>query len=181
MINKLFQSQTACFSGHRPNGLGGYDESNYLNQYVKDQLKINIENLIVNKNIKYFISGGALGVDTWAAEIVLELKKKYQIKLFIAQPFLNQSSKWSKDQVNRYNKILQEADKVTTVSSGEFSSEKMKIRNKFMVDNSNYLIVVFNGDFKSGTGNLLKYARTQKKQIYLINMINFKTGADYAK
>lgn len=170
MINKNFLSQTASFSGHRPNNLGGYDENNILNQYIKEQLRLYIEDLIINKNIKYFITGGALGVDTWAAEIVLELKKIHKIKLFIAQPFMSQSSKWSKNQIERYNSILNQADRVITVSKGEFSSEKMKIRNEFMVNNSEYVIIVFNGDFKSGTGHCLNYAKKQKKKVYLIDI-----------
>jgi uncharacterized phage-like protein YoqJ len=167
-LNK-FSQQTACFTGHRPDSLGGYDESNDLNIYIKNQLKLYIEELIISKGIKFFISGGALGVDIWAAEIVLELKQKHKIKLFIAQPFPSQSSKWSQSQKQKYNNVLSRADKVITVSPDPYSAEKMRKRNFFMVDNSDYVIAVFNGDYKTGTGHCINYARKNKKNIYFIN------------
>ena len=65
--------QTICFTGHRPDRLGGYVPSP-TQTWVKKALKTAIQNSL-NEKIKYFISGGALGVDQWAVKIVLDLKK----------------------------------------------------------------------------------------------------------
>lgn len=169
IFNK-FLEKTACFTGHRPNALGGYEDNNPLNYYIKRQLLIYIEHLILSKQVNIFISGGALGVDIWAAEAIIELKKKYNIKLLIAKPFPSQSSKWNFSQKQRYNEILKRSDKVITISKDPFSSEKMKKRNCFMVDNSKYLIAVYNGDSKSGTGHCVNYAKKLKKIIYFIDI-----------
>ena len=74
-----------------------------------------------------FLSGGALGVDQWAADIVLdlkaeELKKSYgrhcNIKLIVAQPFPSQSAKWPQEVRRRYEKILQKAIEVSGAKRG---------------------------------------------------------------
>lgn len=169
-MESKFIKQTACFTGHRPQLLGGYDENNEFNKKIKEQLEIAIIDFIKNKGIKFFISGGALGTDLWSAEIILKLKKEYQIKLFIAQPFPSQSSKWTQEQIIKYNEILSQADKVIVVSPDPFSSAKMMKRNRFMIDRSDWVIAVFNGDYKSGTGNCLKYAESLNKNIFKISI-----------
>ena len=44
----------------------------------------------------------------------------------------------------------------------------MQKRNKYMVDNSQYVIAVWDGS-KSGTFNTLKYARKLKRNIMVID------------
>lgn len=49
---------------------------------IKYQLKRLVKGLIDKKNVTYFISGGALGVDMWA----MEVKEEYpNIKLSVPQ------------------------------------------------------------------------------------------------
>lgn len=64
--------QAVCFTGHRPERLGGYFP-NPIQARVKDSLRKAVQKA-VQENIENFISGGALGVDQWAAEIILEMK-----------------------------------------------------------------------------------------------------------
>ena len=59
--------KTCFFTGHRR------ITDNKLED-IKRKLTENIENLIINYDVKNFISGGALGFDTIAAEAVYEIK-----------------------------------------------------------------------------------------------------------
>ncbi len=87
-----------CFTGHRPQSLPcGFDEEHDACLKIKYQLKRLIKGLIDKKNVTHFISGGALGVDMWAMEIVLELKEKYpNITLEAAVPCRSQADCWNK-------------------------------------------------------------------------------------
>lgn len=90
------------FTGHRPNKLGGYDEDTPLIRAIKDELSHSITNAIV-AGYTEFISGMAMGIDTWAAETVLEAKKTCnEIKLICAVPFNGQECKWREDAQKRY-------------------------------------------------------------------------------
>ena len=66
----------ACaFTGHRPQRFKfKYNENDPGCIALKKALRNEIEAL-ADQGVNYFISGMALGVDMWAAEIVLELKK----------------------------------------------------------------------------------------------------------
>lgn len=66
------------FTGHRPKGLPfGYNEKDSRCKKLKKMLKKLIVQKIQEENTTAFLSGMALGTDMFAAEIVLELKRKF--------------------------------------------------------------------------------------------------------
>ena len=176
-----------AFTGHRPNKLGGYDWNTEKNKKIIKKLKQTIINKInenkYNEKDFYFITGGALGIDQMAFDIISEYKKianSINIITEIAVPFKNQSNKWfNKIDINRYNRQLENANKVTYVDTlerydktstkqGEYNYKKLQIRNEYMVDNCDILVVVWDGS-KSGTKNCVDYATKIEKEIIRIN------------
>ena len=70
--------KSCAFTGHRPQNLPfGFREDDERCAALKEILKKQIVSLITDESVTHFISGMALGVDMYAAEIVLELKKTY--------------------------------------------------------------------------------------------------------
>ena len=60
-----------------------------------------------------FISGMALGVDLWAAQIILDLREKNpMLKLYCALPCEGQEKKWPADKQALYHSILKQADDI---------------------------------------------------------------------
>lgn len=81
---------------------------------LKETLKEQIINLIEAENVTHFITGMALGIDLYAAEIVLDLKARYpSITLESAIPCETQAVKWSAAQRERYYDIAAQCDKKT--------------------------------------------------------------------
>lgn len=165
---------TACFTGHRPQSLPcGSSETHPICLKIKSQLKRLVIGLIEKKNVTHFISGVALGIDTWAAEIVLELKKEYpNITLETAIPCRSQADRWNAAAKERYNQILSLCDNITYVNE-EYTKNCMMERNMYMVDNSNYIVAVWNGK-PSGTGKTVKYALEIAKTVYCIDTVTFR-------
>lgn len=63
--------------------------------------------------IRIIISGMALGVDQWAAEIVLlakQLRPDDSIQLWCAVPYARQAAAWSAQEQERYRAILAKAE-----------------------------------------------------------------------
>ena len=164
------KKNTCCFTGHRPQKLPwGYDEE--WEDCVKLKLKLACEiEAMRKKGVTTFITGKAIGVDMWAAEIVLDLKSAYPqdtIKLIAAIPYEGQANKWSVEYRERYFDILAQADQ-EVIFQEHYTKSCMHERNRFMVDNSAYMIAVFNGD-KGGTANTLHYAESKGLNIVIIN------------
>ena len=164
------KKNTCCFTGHRPLKFPwGYDEE--WADCVKLKLKLACEiEAMRQKGVTNFISGMAIGVDMWAAEIVLDLKRAYPqdtIELIAAIPFEGQANKWSVEYRDRYFDILAQADQ-EFIFQEHYTKSCMHERNRFMVDNSAYMIAVFNGE-KGGTANTLHYAESKGLNIVIIN------------
>lgn len=173
MKRRYLMSYTACFTGHRPQSLMcGFDETHPACIKIKNQLERLIIGLIEKKNVTHFISGVALGVDTWAAEIVLELKDNYpNITLEAAIPCRSQADRWNIVSKKRYNRLLLLCDKVTYVNEA-YTKNCMMERNIYMVDNSDYVVAVWNGK-PSGTGKTVEYAVNCGKDVFYVDPNTF--------
>ena len=127
--------------------------------------------MLENEGITYFISGMAIGVDMYAAEIVLDLKLAYgsDISLECAIPCEGQPCKWSMALQQRYADIVGKCDKKTLIQK-VYTSDCMDKRNRYMVDQAAALIAVWNGR-PSGTGKTVRYALTMNKPVRIINPV----------
>ena len=166
MIKKL----TCCFTGHRPQRLP-FREDTCHPAYIKlkETLKIEIEHLIVEEKVNWFITGMALGIDQICAELVLELKKIYpQIGLECAIPYEEQASSWTPQQREQYFRIIKNCDKESLLQT-QYSCDCMKKRNQYMVDNSTFVLAVWDGSFRSGSGQTVRYAQKFGRDITVIH------------
>ena len=128
------KSKTCCFTGHRK--IPG-DE---LPQ-IKTKLKNTIIELI-NNGVIYYGAGGALGFDALAALTVLELKQQYpQIKLILVLPCNNQTRNWRQSDIELYEIIKSQADKVVYTSEHYYSGCMQK-RNRHLVDTAAIAFVI---------------------------------------
>lgn len=165
-------SNAACFTGHRPNKLYGYDLNDPRYQALAHKLARVIYSLFVNDGIDTFITGGALGLDTVAFFSVQYVKSKgYPVKNVLAIPFKGQEGRWFGKDIDRYNRMLELADEVVYVDTipgyaGNYTvPQKLNIRNHYMVDNAKYVITAYDGSSKGGTYNCIQYARKHNKEI----------------
>ena len=88
LVKRKSTLKRCAFTGYRPTKMPfGYDENDPRCIEFKARLRDTIETLI-GEGYAHFISGGALGMDMFAAEAVLELKGKYPwIILEMVSPF----------------------------------------------------------------------------------------------
>lgn len=175
-----------CFTGHRPDKLGGYNWNSLKNKDIMNELHKTITEVIY----KYrqsgetefkFIFGGALGIDQMAFYIVNEIKNSlnessgYTIITEIAVPFEEQDVKWFEQDRKRWKEQLKQADSIVIVDTldeylidgyteGKYYPAKMQKRNEYMVNESIAVIAVWDGT-SGGTANCVKYAQKHGKII----------------
>lgn len=162
-------NKTLAFTGHRPNRLKGYkmSENTELLKVLKDTIIYYIE----EKGVDTFVSGMALGVDIWSAFIVLKLKEKHpSIKLVCAVPCDKQYAVWkNQDDIDDWKYIIDNADVVHYVSTEPYTNWCLQKRNEWMVDNSDYVLAIWNGITNGGTWNCIKYAMKKDTDILKID------------
>lgn len=144
------RTHRVCFTGHRPEKLTRSEKD------IKKDLNMQIGQAI-SDGFNVFITGMARGVDIWAAQIVLEYRKKDRnIKLICACPYEGFETGWSHRWQKQYTDILTKADLVKYVC-GEYSPSCFQIRNEWMVNHSARVIAVYDGT-PGGTRNTITYS-----------------------
>lgn len=123
-------------------------------------------NLLIEKGCKYFFVGMALGFDSICFEILYKIKQKKDVKIIACLPCKEQDSLWNSVQKEVYRKNLKKADEIV-IMSDEYDNACMQKRNRYMVDNSAYLIAYL---YRSSGGayNTVKYAIENKKEVIYI-------------
>ena len=153
--------KACCFTGHR---------IIKITPDLIQRLKDTIEDMI-RKGVTDFYNGGACGWDLLCAEKVIDLRKEYpdiKLHLLLPCPPYEQSMRWNKAQIERYNNVLQAADSVTVISE-HYSNDCMKRRNKRLVELSDCCIC-YCRNFRSGTGQTIRFAK--EKGIDIINLFS---------
>lgn len=140
-----------CFTGHRPQKL----------RRSETEIKADLESAIkqaITDGYTTFITGMAYGVDIWAGQIVVRLRKSNPaLHLIAAVPFRGLEDRWSSDWKRSYQELLEQADLVKYICPG-YNVGAYQRRNEWMVDHSSRVIAVFNGE-PSGTKNTIDYAK----------------------
>jgi len=159
---------TVCFSGHRPEKLpdGGSSSS----QVIKAIKSILYKEIVDSAEHGYrtFVTGLARGVDLWAGEMILDLKARgMPLKLVAAFPYRGHGDSFRGMDKFILGNIMLKADEKVCVSE-EYSRSCIKLRNEYMVDRSGKLIAVVS-DYRSGTGQTIRYAQKQGLDIKIIN------------
>ena len=159
--------KSACFTGHRSQKLPWrFNENDERFAAMKETLRAEILKA-VRGGFKIFYCGMAIGFDTACAETVLELKAEYpELKLIGALPCEKQEARWSAKDRKKYAELLTRLDGVRRIY-GEYTAECMMERNRFMVDNSQLLIALYNGR-AGGTKSTIEYAQRQGLDVVII-------------
>lgn len=158
-------------TGHRPQRFKfKYNEHYRLCIKIKKALSTEIKNLY-HQGVTTFWVGGSIGVDTWAAEIIVELKKQKEyenLRLCVALPFPSFKDHYDPKQQTRLRDILNACDEQITVADAE-SEKSYRHRNEYMVDRSDCVLAIYDNDrcLRSGTGMTVNYA-TKKKGLPII-------------
>lgn len=162
--------ENACaFTGHRPHKFPWKNnEADPRCVALKATLTEQIV-MLVEAGVTGYFTGGADGVDCWAAEIVLAMREKNPaLKLRCVLPHEGQADRWSDSAQERYHFILERADSVEYVSR-QYYDGCMIDRNHRLVESAGLLLAVFNGVRRSGTGATINYARKLGREIIVID------------
>lgn len=176
MAKVQFKKETAClFTGPRPKNLfGSYDPMVESNKRMLLALREEIIRLVTEEGVETFVTGMALGIDLWAARIVMKLRETNEafkdVKLVGAVPCAGQESRWPKAGQEEWSKVYDACDEVHFVQAEKYTDGCMQRRNEWMVDHASYCLAVFTGK-SGGTMNCMMYAYEQglSDKVFLLN------------
>lgn len=167
-------------TGHRPASLPyGYNE----NDARCRELRITLGALIASlrdAGQADFITGMALGVDTWFAELCMA--RDVQLHAFV--PFTGQEKRWPEASQARYHRILGDCTtrRITSPSiqagaPGHLIRDALLERNSRMLEHASIVIAVWNGEESGGTWDAVRKARAAGKLVIHVSPDGFLVGS----
>ena len=154
-------------TGHRPPKVCGWEEYEGVGL---ERMTALARNCLIRLDAEEAISGMALGWDISFALAAIGLN----IPLIAAVPFKGQEKRWNKKSRDFYYETLSQSQEVIYVckdempASGEWSKQKidemMKGRDRWMVDNCDKVLALYNGTH-GGTSATVNYAHSQGKPV----------------
>lgn len=157
-MQPAYRYDTCCFVGHRDINPGDDNKIIARLRYLVDPL--------LQKNVKYFGVGGAIGFDMLAAEYILHLRDdvRKKIKLISVLPYPDYYASWTEDLIKRQKAIIQKSDKVVYTSKA-FSDDVYRIRNEHLLAFSGYCITYCHRT-SGGTANTVRKAMEEGLIVY---------------
>ena len=145
-----------AFTGHR-----NFDYYNEIRS-----LERAIESAIIYDDVDTFYNGMARGFDLAAAQTVIQLKRRYKIKLIACVPFYGQKETLNAFDRKIYEEVLEHCNEIIVLSQDYYPGCMYK-RNRYMVNNCDMVIAYYRGK-RGGTQYTVKYAEEQGKKIVYI-------------
>ena len=150
--------KTCFFTGHRRLPSSFYEQ-------IRDLLKTEIIKKY-DEGIRDFITGGAWGFDTMAAEMVIYLKENYyhDMRLLLYLPCKDFGEDWPYEQRCALHRIKCKADWCQVITDKAYTDTCMKKRNEAMVLGS-CCGIAFKTSERTGTSQTVLMAQKQNKPV----------------
>jgi uncharacterized phage-like protein YoqJ len=170
-------------TGYKQHELGIFDDKHPGIPIIKKAIQNQLIALM-DSGLEWVILGGQLGVETWTAELILEMKEEYpNLKFAIITPFLDQEKNWNELKQEKYRTLLHQADFQTSVTKKPYEAPWQFIeRNKFILRNSDGMLLVYDEE-NEGSPKFIKklaeqYAEKNEYELFVINAYDLQVMAE---
>ena len=159
-----------AFTGHRPETIPYINDFNSRQYFALEKAVWQEVHRCINAGYTTFYCGAARGSDMLCGEIILSEKitNHPELKLICAISFKEQARGWDFMEKLQYRELLRRSDRIVQVCDS-YQRGCYHAQNRYMVDNSDVLIAIYNGEPGGGTAYTVKYALQQGKEIIIIN------------
>lgn len=149
-----------CITGHK-------DLPESTRDAVKQKLRQEIESCIADGYLN-FITGFLPGPEQWAAEVICELMPEHPgLTLEAVIPYKNYLVRLCRDRHTL--ELLQQCSVIRTLSR-KFYRECIMNKNRFMVNNSDCMIAVYDGRDNDDTVFAMRHATVLERELHIIEI-----------
>ncbi|SES08396.1 SLOG family protein [Psychrobacillus sp. OK032] len=170
-------------TGYKAHELGIFNDSHPGIPVIKQAIKNHLNGLL-DEGLEWVILSGQQGVETWTAEVVLEMKEAFpHLKYAIITPFLDQEKNWNELKQEKYNSLLLQADYETSLTKRPYEAPWQFIeKNKFLLRNSDGMLIVYDEE-NEGSPKFIKklaeqYMEKENYSLFNIDAYDLQTIAE---
>jgi uncharacterized phage-like protein YoqJ len=186
--------------GHRPVRLYGDDLSDVRYERLVRRMQ-DVVTKAYRQGYHLFVSGMGRGADILFAQAVLGVRSEYvNVRLVCAVPYLGQANLWPEEERSKWLEILRQADDICVTNSGlhpgfvdlrrrlehlregkspkgigaDFEYEFLSRRNRWMLDQADAVLAVWNGS-PGSTAGAVRMAQERGIKVIVLNPETLKT------
>lgn len=136
-------------TGYRSYELSTFCDDDPKITVIKHVLKQRLTSLLDEDNDEFWvITGPQLGVEQWAAELAVDLRKDYhQLKVALMLPYADFSSRWNADNQRKLADLRQRVNFSKEVTAKPYESpDQLRLYQQFMLSHTDRLLMVYDPD-----------------------------------
>ncbi|MBB3110302.1 putative phage-like protein YoqJ [Paenibacillus phyllosphaerae] len=152
-------------TGYRAHELGIFDQKHKGIPFIKKAIENKLIPLI-EEGLEWVITPGQFGVDLWACEVVIELRKQYpQVRLSIIAAYQNPEEKWSETKQEYYRGILRDVDYYASVSNQPYDGVwQLRARDDLLFRKTDGILLFYDEDNGEASPKFVKQRATKKHE-----------------
>lgn len=156
-------------SGYKPLELNIFSENDSRIRFLKKAIEKRLLDFI-EEGLKWVLVSGQMGVEMWAAEVVLDIKNTYDIKLGMIPPFIDQECRWPKAYQQKYQELLFAADFYQPIYEDDYKGPfQFRAKNMWLVDKSEGCLLIIDEEYPGNTRYFYEVAKNEDNYpVYLI-------------
>jgi uncharacterized phage-like protein YoqJ len=156
--------KTLLVTGYRAHELGIFDQKHKGIIYIKKAIEARLIPLI-EEGLEWVITAGQYGIDLWACEVVIGLKKRYpHLKLSIIAAYLHPEEKWKEEKQNYYRNILQGVNYYASVSNQPYSGVwQLTARDELLLRKSDGILLFYDEDAGEASPKYIKQRALRRR------------------
>lgn len=156
-------------SGCKPMEINIFNEADERIEYIKSALKKRIIGFI-EEGLEWVIISGQMGVEIWTAEVVLDLKEEYDIKIGMFPPFENQHRRWPEPLQEKYENLTFTVDFHQPIYKGDYKGPyQFKAKDKWLIEKTDGSLLLMDEEYPGSTGYFYEAAKeAENYPIYFI-------------
>lgn len=172
-------------TGYRSYELNAFKDDDPKAEVIKAVLSENLKQQLDNTDdVFWLITGPQLGVERWATQAALKLKKDYaQLKIAVMMPFADFGSQWSEANQTTLQTLRQSVDFSDNVSDKPYQNPaQLRAYQGFMLTHTDELLLVYDPDHEGKPKwdylAATKYADRADYPIQLVTMDDLQEAAE---
>ena len=124
---------------------------------------------LYRRGVRRFYVGGALGVDLWAGEILLEMRRQ-ELEIVLVYPFPGHDERWDPKSQERLRHLKENCDQFV-MGSKIVGAQGYRERTAYMVEHADCLVAVCDDETAgpSGVEAVLRMSEARKLPVVLIH------------
>ncbi len=152
-----------------------------------DIIKISLRNeliLKIEEGLEWVVTSGQLGVEIWAAQVSIELKKEgYPIQTGLILPYKNYGEKWNDENKQMLQKVQNDVDYFVYSSNKDyFSPRQLQAHQELMIRNTDGCLMIYDEQFEGKPKFLYKAVQKAKEhRAYSCELITFDQLEEVAR